>query len=210
MEAFDREEKLRRSRTWLPTLVDSILVAQDQPLVEPHHRQEDGLWTLHTLEGLQAQLHVPSLGCTVALADVYDRLVFPTAEALKTCVVYRMQGRRAPCSALSSSAGRSTVLCAAAVMADLTASGPLLSWPVLITQSVHASGGICKGHNSHNSLPRSSGVGRPRSYPNTCRITGWTPCWRKRSCWRPRHGTLGRMSACRSAVRASWVPCSWS
>ena len=77
MEAFDREEKFRRSRTWLPTLVDSILVAQDQPLVEPYHRQEDGLWTLHTLEGLQAQLHVPSTGCTVTLADVYDRLVFP-------------------------------------------------------------------------------------------------------------------------------------
>jgi hypothetical protein len=31
---------------------------------------------------LQAQLHVPSIGCTVALADVYDRLVFPTAAAL--------------------------------------------------------------------------------------------------------------------------------
>jgi Uma2 family endonuclease len=82
MEAFDRGEKFRRSRTWLPTLVDSILVAQDQPLVEPYHRQEDGPLTLHTLEGLEAQLHVPSLGCTVALADVYDRLVFPTAEAL--------------------------------------------------------------------------------------------------------------------------------
>ena len=50
--------------------------------MEPYHRQEDGPWTLHTLEGLQAQLHVPSIGCTVALADVYDRLVFPTAAAL--------------------------------------------------------------------------------------------------------------------------------
>jgi len=49
--------------------------------VEPYHRQEDGPWTLRTLEGLQAQLHVPSLGCTVALADVYDRLVFPDTEA---------------------------------------------------------------------------------------------------------------------------------
>jgi Uma2 family endonuclease len=81
-EAFDRGEKFRYYRTWLPTLIDSILVAQDQPLVEQYHRQEDGPWTLHTLQGLQAQLHVPSIGCTVALADVYDRLVFPTAEAL--------------------------------------------------------------------------------------------------------------------------------
>jgi len=49
--------------------------------VEQYHRQEDGPWTLHALEGLQAQLHVPSMGCTVALADVDDRLVFPTTEA---------------------------------------------------------------------------------------------------------------------------------
>ena len=80
-EAFDRGEKFRRSRTRLPTLADSILVAQAQPLVEQYHRQEDGPWTLHALEGLQAQLHVPSMGCTVALADVDDRLVFPTTEA---------------------------------------------------------------------------------------------------------------------------------
>src|SRR6266849_5722369 len=48
-----------------------------QLLVEHYHRQEDDPWTLHTLEGLQAQLHVPSIGCTVALAAMYDRLVFP-------------------------------------------------------------------------------------------------------------------------------------
>jgi hypothetical protein len=76
-EAFDRGEKFRRYRTWLPTLTDYILVAQDQPLVEHYHRHEEGTWTLHTLEGLQAQLHVSSIGCTVALAAVYDRMVFP-------------------------------------------------------------------------------------------------------------------------------------
>jgi Uma2 family endonuclease len=80
-EAFDRGEKFHRYRTWLPTLTDYILVAQDQPLVEHYHRHEEGTWTLHTLEGLQAQLHVSSIGCTVALAAVYDRLVFPDTEA---------------------------------------------------------------------------------------------------------------------------------
>ena len=80
-EAFDRGEKFRRYRTWLPTLTDYILVAQDQPLVEHYHRHEEGTWTLHTLEGLQAQLHVSSIGCTVALDAVYDRLGFPDTEA---------------------------------------------------------------------------------------------------------------------------------
>jgi Uma2 family endonuclease len=80
-EAFDRGEKFRRYRTWLPTLSDYVLVAQDRPLIDHYHRQEDGTWTLRALEGLQAQLHVPSIGCTVALAAVYDRLVFPATEA---------------------------------------------------------------------------------------------------------------------------------
>ena len=54
LRSFDRGEKFRRYWTWLPTLADYILVAQDQPLVEHYHRQEDGPWTLHTLEGFQA------------------------------------------------------------------------------------------------------------------------------------------------------------
>ena len=41
---------------------------------------EDGTWALRALEGLHAQLHVPSIGCMVVLADVYDRIVFPAKE----------------------------------------------------------------------------------------------------------------------------------
>lgn len=77
-EAFDRGEKFRRYRTWLPTLVDYLLVAQDRPLVEHYRRQADATWNLLTLDGLDAQLHVPSIGCTVTLVAIYDRIVFPT------------------------------------------------------------------------------------------------------------------------------------
>ena len=79
-EAFDRGEKFRRYRAWLPTLSDYVLVAQDRPLIDHYHRQEDGTWTLCALEGLQVQLHVPSISCTVTLAEVYERIVFPHAE----------------------------------------------------------------------------------------------------------------------------------
>ena len=79
-EAFDRGEKFRRYRTWLPTLSDYVLVAQDRPLIDHYHRQEDGTWTLHALEGLQAHLHLETIGCTVPLAEVYDRMVFQHAE----------------------------------------------------------------------------------------------------------------------------------
>ena len=41
-EAFDRGEKFRRYRAWLPALTDYLLVAQDRPLIDHYHRQEDG------------------------------------------------------------------------------------------------------------------------------------------------------------------------
>jgi Uma2 family endonuclease len=79
-EAFDRGEKFHRYRAWLPTLTDYLLVAQHRPLIDHYHRQEDGTWVLRTLEGLQAHVHLETIGCTVPLADVYERIVFPQAE----------------------------------------------------------------------------------------------------------------------------------
>ena len=80
-EAFDRGEKFRRYRTWLPTLTDYVLVAQDRPLIDHYRRQEDGTWVLRALEGLQAHMHLETISCTVPLADVYERIVFPTTPA---------------------------------------------------------------------------------------------------------------------------------
>jgi Uma2 family endonuclease len=79
-EAFDRGEKFRRYRAWLATLTDYLLVAQDRPLIEHYHRQENGTWALRTLEGLQAHMPLEAIGCTVPLADVYERIVLPQAE----------------------------------------------------------------------------------------------------------------------------------
>jgi Uma2 family endonuclease len=87
-EAFDRGEKFRRYRAWLLTLTDYVLVAQDQPVIDHYQRiptgppapQEQTRWKLETLEGLDANLHIPSINCTVPLAEVYERIVFPQAE----------------------------------------------------------------------------------------------------------------------------------
>jgi Uma2 family endonuclease len=78
-EAFDRGEKFHRYRRWLPTLTDYVLVAQDRPVIDQYHRTEAGRWEVDTLEGLGARLHLPRIGCTVALGDVYERIVFPQA-----------------------------------------------------------------------------------------------------------------------------------
>jgi Uma2 family endonuclease len=75
-EAFDRGDKLHRYRRWLPTLTDYVLVAQDRPVIDHYQRTTTGKWELETLEGLDAYLQLPSIACTVPLADVYERLVF--------------------------------------------------------------------------------------------------------------------------------------
>ena len=87
-EAFDRGEKFHRYRRWLPTLTDYVLVAQDRPLLDHYQRtptgapapQEQTRWELETLEGRDAHLHLRSINCTVPLAEVYERIVFPQAE----------------------------------------------------------------------------------------------------------------------------------
>jgi Uma2 family endonuclease len=81
-EAFDRGEKFRRYRAWLPTLTDYVLVVQDRPVIDHYHRENDVLWMLRTLEGLEARLHLETIGCTVPLVDVYERIVFPQGEEL--------------------------------------------------------------------------------------------------------------------------------
>ena len=85
--AIDRGDKLHRYRRWLPTLTDYVLVAQDRALIDHYQRiptgssasQEQTRWELETLEGRDAQLHLPSINCTVPLSEVYERIVFPQA-----------------------------------------------------------------------------------------------------------------------------------
>jgi Uma2 family endonuclease len=83
-EAFDRGEKFRRYRAWLPTLTDYVLVAQDRPVLDHYHRADDALWMLRTVEGLEALLHLETIGCTVPLADVYERIILPQGEEAPT------------------------------------------------------------------------------------------------------------------------------
>jgi Uma2 family endonuclease len=80
-EAFDRGEKFRRYRAWLPTLTEYVLVTQDRPVIDHYHREADALWMLRPLEGLDAHLHLPSIVCTVPLANIYERIAFPQGEA---------------------------------------------------------------------------------------------------------------------------------
>ncbi len=77
-QTFDRGDKWDRYRTWLESLEDYVLVAQDRPAIEHWHKQPDGTWQAVLLEGLKAVLQLASIGCAVPLVETYERVVFPS------------------------------------------------------------------------------------------------------------------------------------
>lgn len=77
-ESFDRGGKFTNFQTWNPSLENYVLVSQEQAQVEMFTRQTDGTWSYQRVAGLDATLAIPSIGCTLHLADVYDRVCFPT------------------------------------------------------------------------------------------------------------------------------------
>jgi Uma2 family endonuclease len=77
-EAFDRGGKFLRYQTWNPTLTDYVLVSQEAPIIEHFIRRDDGSWLYYVHQGLEQQVSIASIGCTLQLADVYDRIAFPT------------------------------------------------------------------------------------------------------------------------------------
>ncbi len=82
-EAFDRGEKFRRYRTYLESLTDYVLISQSMPLIEHYRRQPNNEWVLAAVGQLEERLSVASIGCTLRLTEVYDRVTFP-AETPET------------------------------------------------------------------------------------------------------------------------------
>ena len=79
-EAFDRGEKWTRYQTWLPELSDYVMVSQSKPQVEHYRRREGGGWFYSLVRAPEEGLRLDSVGCTLQLSDVYDRVEFPPEE----------------------------------------------------------------------------------------------------------------------------------
>jgi Uma2 family endonuclease len=75
-EDFCRHDKFERYKRWNPQFTDYLLVSQDAARIEHRQRQPDGTWTERTYTGMDAVFAIPSVQCTIALADVYDRVVW--------------------------------------------------------------------------------------------------------------------------------------
>lgn len=78
-ERYDRGKKFAHYRR-IPTLQEYVLVAQDQPLIEHYVRQPDGTWLWTAVEGLDETIALPTIDCTLPLAEVYDQIEFFTEE----------------------------------------------------------------------------------------------------------------------------------
>ena len=74
-ETYDRGEKFGHYRR-LDSLLEYVLVSQDQMRVERYARQGDA-WERTELSGPDDVLTIAAIGCTVRLADVYERVAFP-------------------------------------------------------------------------------------------------------------------------------------
>ena len=70
-EAYDRGRKLAIYMA-VPSIVEIVLVSQDQVRVDKYTRQPDGIWRFDVLTGRETRIRLESLGCEIALADFYD------------------------------------------------------------------------------------------------------------------------------------------
>lgn len=79
-EAYNRGRKFVQYQK-LESLQEYVLVAQTQPLVEIFARQPDGQWLKTEYSGMESSCVCASVGCTIPLAEIYDKVVLrPEAE----------------------------------------------------------------------------------------------------------------------------------
>jgi len=75
---YDRGHKFQQYRT-LPSLLEYLMVAQDAPRIEQYARQPDDRWLLSESSGKDASIQLASVGCTIPLAEIYDKIEWPDA-----------------------------------------------------------------------------------------------------------------------------------
>jgi len=78
-EAYDRGKKFEHYRR-ISSLRDYLLVSQDAPHIEHFHRNENQTWTLTDINGMDAKVDIASLGISVQLREVYDKVDFTSEE----------------------------------------------------------------------------------------------------------------------------------
>jgi Uma2 family endonuclease len=69
-EGYDRGHKFRHYKK-VRSLVDYVLVSQDEMAIDHFQRTEIGRWNYADLDGAEARLALPSVGVELPLAEIY-------------------------------------------------------------------------------------------------------------------------------------------
>ena len=78
-EKYDRGTKSNQYRK-IDSLQEYVLVSQLAPQVEVYQRLPDGDWKLRESADMAASFTLTSVGITIPLSEVYQRVEFPDAE----------------------------------------------------------------------------------------------------------------------------------
>jgi Uma2 family endonuclease len=70
--AEDDLTRKRRAYTLLPTMRTVVYVSQDEPRLDLVRRQADGSFADEAVEGLDATLHLPEIGVSLEMAEIYE------------------------------------------------------------------------------------------------------------------------------------------
>ena len=72
---YDRGEKFSEYKT-LPTFREYVLIEQNKCVVETRFREEPDLWREKTYTEMNDRIVLRSIGCSIALADIYRKIQF--------------------------------------------------------------------------------------------------------------------------------------
>jgi Uma2 family endonuclease len=76
----DRNDKLLEY-TRVESLQAYLLVSQHEPRIERYMRHESGEWLYTIASGLDSEIALPAIGCTLALSKVYQKVTFDQSES---------------------------------------------------------------------------------------------------------------------------------
>ena len=77
---YGRIGKFEHYRT-LPSLSEYLLVVRHKPHIEQYVRQPENRWLLTEFNGLDQKVELPSIGCVLALSEVYDKVDWRGVDA---------------------------------------------------------------------------------------------------------------------------------
>ena len=82
-EARDRGEKFTEYRA-NESVKEIIFVSQHRSRVEHYVRQANGEWIFHEVTDLTGAITLDSIGCTLRLTEIYERVQFPPPRQLRS------------------------------------------------------------------------------------------------------------------------------